>query len=108
MVPRLVRLDSVTPLANVVPVKVPAAAGTVMASVPSKLTPLMARAVARAVAVAALPAVFWFSIGKSAAIAIEGTPVPVVFLRIPVPSVDRSVPLIPTTVRPVAPVASPV
>ena len=56
-VPTLVRLDPVTPLANEAPVNVPAAAVTVMFAVPSKLVPLMARAVCNAVAVAALPVV---------------------------------------------------
>lgn len=56
-VPTLVRLDAVTPLASVAPLNVPAAAVTVIAAVPSKLTPLIARAVASAVAVAALPVV---------------------------------------------------
>ncbi len=57
-VPTLVSEDPVTLLASVEPVSVPAAAGTVIFAVPSKLTPLMVRAVARAVAVAALPAMF--------------------------------------------------
>jgi hypothetical protein len=47
---------------------------------------------------AAVPEVFWFNVGKSAATAIEGTPVPVVFLRIPVPNEDINVPLIFVTV----------
>src|SRR5262245_21536091 len=47
--------EAVTPLARVEPVSVPAAAGTVMLAVPSKLTPLMVRAVWSAVAVPALP-----------------------------------------------------
>lgn len=55
-VPRLVRLDAVTPLARVEPVSVPAAAGTVMFAEPSKLTPLIVRAVDRIVAFAAVPA----------------------------------------------------
>ena len=54
-VPTLVRLLAVTPLANVSPLNVPAAAVTVIAALPSKLTPLIARAVANLVAVAALP-----------------------------------------------------
>ena len=44
-----------TELFNVVPVNVPAAAVTVIAAVPSKLTPFIALAVASAVAVAELP-----------------------------------------------------
>jgi hypothetical protein len=51
--PKLVRLLAVTPLASVAPVNVPAAAGTVMLAVPSKLTPLIVRAVCKAVAVPA-------------------------------------------------------
>ena len=45
-----------------------------------------------------VPEVFWFNVGKSAATAIDGTPVPVVFLRIPVPNEDINVPLIFVTV----------
>ena len=56
-VPTLVRLDAVTFDARVAPVSVPAAAATVIAAVPSKFTPLIARAVCNAVAVAALPVV---------------------------------------------------
>ena len=60
------------------------------------------------VAVAALPVVFWFRIGKSAATAIDGTPVPVVFFNIPVDKPDREVPLIFCTVlAPAVPVTSP-
>ena len=62
----------------------------------------------RPVTVAALPVVFWFNVGKSPATAILGTPVTVVFLRIPVASDESNVLLIPTTVSAVAPVASPV
>ena len=47
------------------------------------------------VAVAALPVVFWLSVGKSAATAIEGTPVPVVFLTMPVARLVIDTPLIP-------------
>jgi len=50
--PKLVRLLAVTPLANVLPVSVPAAAVTVISELPLKLTPLMLRAV---VSVAADP-----------------------------------------------------
>jgi len=46
--------------------------------------------------------------GRSAPVAIDGTPVPVVFFNIPVLSPDSNVPLIPTTVNPADPVASPV
>ena len=60
------------------------------------------------VTVAALPVVDWLRVGKSLAIAMEGTPVVVVFFNIPVASAARLWPLILTTVRAVAPVASPV
>ena len=91
-VPTLVKLEAVTPEARVAPVRVPAAAVTVIGAVPSKFTPLMARGVARAVAVAArvevaaFPVVLWFSVGKSAATAIVSAPVVVVDLTIPVAS----------------------
>jgi hypothetical protein len=58
-VPTLVRLEATTVDFSVVPVNVVAAAVTVIAAVPLKLTPLMALVVARAVAVAAVPDVFW-------------------------------------------------
>jgi hypothetical protein len=54
-VPTLVSDEAVTPDASVAPVKVPAAAGTVMLADPLNDTPLMLRAVARVVAVEALP-----------------------------------------------------
>jgi len=57
---------------------------------------------------AAEPEVFWFKVGKSPATAIEGTPVVVVFFKIPVASPDIRTPLILTTVSAVLPVASPV
>lgn len=53
--PKLVKLDAVTPEASVAPVSVPAAAVTVMFAVPSKDTPLIVLAVCSAVAVPALP-----------------------------------------------------
>ena len=53
--PTLCRLDVVTPAARVSPVKVPAAAGTVMSVEPLKGMPLIFLAVCNAVAVAALP-----------------------------------------------------
>ena len=61
----------------------------------------------------AVPVVFWLSVGKSAATAMEGTPVVVVFFRMPVASPAKAVPLILVTVvvrTPVEPeaVASPV
>jgi hypothetical protein len=56
-VPTLVNEDAVTPELRVEPVSVPAAAVMVIGPVPSKLTPLIARAVCKAVAVAALPVV---------------------------------------------------
>ena len=57
---------------------------------------------------AAEPEVFWFKVGKSAATAMLGTPVVVVFLSIPVARPDITTPLMATTVKAVAPVASPV
>ena len=57
---------------------------------------------------AAVPVVFWFKVGKSAATAIDGAPVVVVFLSIPVARPDINTPLIFTTVNAVDPVASPV
>jgi hypothetical protein len=54
-VPNEVREDAVTPEASVDPVRVPAAAVTVMAAEPSKFTPFIALAVARVVAVEAFP-----------------------------------------------------
>ena len=58
-VPTEVRLDAVTPELSVLPVKVPAAAVTVIFAEPSKLVPLIVLAVASAVAVAAFPEVSW-------------------------------------------------
>jgi len=54
-VPTEVSEELTTVELSVVPVRVPAAAVTVMAADPSKFTPLMARAVASVVAVEALP-----------------------------------------------------
>jgi hypothetical protein len=54
-VPTLVRDELTTVELRVVPVRVPAAAVIVIAAEPSKLTPLMARGVAKVVAVVALP-----------------------------------------------------
>jgi hypothetical protein len=54
-VPTLVSEDETTVLFNVVPVNVPAAAVTVILADPSKLVPLIVRAVARVVAVLAFP-----------------------------------------------------
>ncbi len=53
--PKEVSDEAVTPLAKVAPVNVPAAAATVIAPLPSKFTPLIARAVCSVVAVVALP-----------------------------------------------------
>src|ERR1035437_1851802 len=53
--PTLVRDDAVTVALSVAPESVPAAAVTVMAAEPSKFTPLIARVVARFVALAASP-----------------------------------------------------
>jgi hypothetical protein len=55
LIPTLVREDAVTPELRLDPVSVPAAAVTVIAAEPSKLVPLIARGVARVVAVEALP-----------------------------------------------------
>ena len=56
----------------------------------------------------AVPVVFWLRVGKSAAMAMLGTPVLVVFFRMPVPRPAKDVPLIlPTTVAPCVPVTSP-
>ena len=85
--------------------KVDPAAVTVMLADPLNDTPLIVREVVR---VAADPVVFWFSVGKSPATAIDGTPVVVVFFRMPVARLDRRVPLMPTTVTAPDPVASPV
>jgi hypothetical protein len=60
------------------------------------------------VTLAAVPVVLWFNVGKSAATAIDGTPVVVVFFKIPVAKPAKEVPLILTTVSAVDPVASPV
>ena len=57
---------------------------------------------------AAVPELFWFKTGKSAATAIDGAPVVVVFFSMPVASPDINTPLIFTTVKAVEPVASPV
>ena len=54
-VPTEVSDEAVTPAARVAPVKVPAAAATVMSDVPLKLVPLIRRAVCNAVAVPAFP-----------------------------------------------------
>ena len=54
-VPTAVKEELTTATGKVVPVKVLAAAATVMAVVPSKVTPLIARGVCKAVAVPALP-----------------------------------------------------
>src|SRR4029078_5364812 len=50
------------------------------------------------VALAALAVRLWFSVGKSAATAMLGAPVPVVFFRIPVASPLSATPLIRLTV----------
>ena len=55
IVPTLVKLLFTTVEFSVVPVNVPAAAVTVISTDPSKLTPLIFRAVAKVVAVVALP-----------------------------------------------------
>jgi hypothetical protein len=66
-------------------------------------------AVVASVEVAAFPVVFWFSVGKSAGLATETAPVPVVFFKMPVGRSDNRVPLIFVTVRtPEESVTSPV
>jgi hypothetical protein len=61
------------------------------------------------VAVNALPVVLWFRVGKSAAMAIDGTPVAVVFLTMPVAREDIWTLLIFVTLRtPLVSVTSPV
>ena len=55
-VPTLVKLEPVTVDFNVVPVKVPASAVTVISPLPSKPTPFILLAVANFVAVLAVPA----------------------------------------------------
>ena len=57
IVPTLVKLDAVTLLAKVVPVKVFASAAMVISAEPSNAVPLMFLALAKMVAVAALPVV---------------------------------------------------
>ena len=60
------------------------------------------------VTLAAVPVVFWLSVGKSAATAMLGTPVVVVFINIPVARPAMEVPLIcSTTLAPCVPVTSP-
>lgn len=71
--PKLVSDEAVTPAANVVPLSVPAAAVTVIAAVPSKLTPFIARAVCRAVAVPALPVTLvWSPVFVPETVALDG------------------------------------
>ena len=68
---------------------------------PSPVIPPTATAEAVAalpVQLAELPDVFWLSVGKSPATAIDGTPVVVVFLSIPVARTAKDVPFILTTV----------
>jgi hypothetical protein len=57
--------------ANVVPVRVPAVAVTVISAEPLNDTPLMLRAVASVVAVAAFPVVFWLRVGNEVSPAAE-------------------------------------
>ena len=64
--PTLVKLELVTLLANVLPLKVPAAVAMVMSALPSNAIPLIFFVVANLVAVAAFPVVFWFNVGTSA------------------------------------------
>jgi len=70
---------------RVVPVRVPAAAVTVMSALPLKETPLINLGVVK---VAADPVVFWFNVGKSEATAMVRAPVVVVLFKIPVARAD--------------------
>ncbi len=74
-----------TPVSGVVPPIGPGAGNDVTFAVPSKLLPPIVRTV---VNFAALPVVFWLSVGKSAATAIVRAPVAVVDLMIPVARAD--------------------
>ena len=87
-VPTLVSDDVTTLEFSVVPVRVPAAAVTVIFDAPVKATPLIFAPGESAEAVAALPVVFWFRVGKSAATAIVKAPVDVVLFRMPVARAD--------------------
>ena len=64
IVPTLVKLELVTLLAKVFPVNVFASASILMLADPSNGTPLIFFVAANFVAVAALPVVFWLSVGK--------------------------------------------
>jgi hypothetical protein len=81
IVPTDVNEEETTVALSVVPVRVPAAAVTVMSALPFNATPLMLREV---VSIAALPVVLWLSVGKSPATAIDRAPEVVVDFKIPV------------------------
>jgi hypothetical protein len=63
-VPTDVKVDPTTAAGKEVPVNVVASAGTVILALPSKATPLIVLVAASLVAVAALPVVLWFKVGK--------------------------------------------
>ena len=90
-VPTLVRLDVVTPEAMVLPVSVPAAAGTTIFPVPSKDTPLIVRAFCNAVAVPALPVMLPVIVPMIVGLVIVGL-VPKIRLPVPLASeiIERS------------------
>jgi len=105
----LLALMLVAPL-TVRPVSVPTLVSDDETTVPARVAPVIP-VPATLVAVAALPVVLWLSVGKSAATAMLGAPVPVVFFRIPVASPLSATPLIRATVvatLPDAVVTSPV
>ena len=96
-VPTDVKLELTTVEFKEVPVSVPAFAAIVISPVPSNATPFIFMEVANFVVVAEFPVVDWLSVGKSDATAILGTPVPVVFFKIPVSRYFKRVPFIPIT-----------
>ena len=92
----LLALMFVAPL-TVRPVSVPTLVSDDETTPPARVAPVMP-VPATLVAVAALPVVFWFSVGKSVKTAILGLPVPLVFFRKPVARPLNATPLIRTTV----------
>ena len=88
------------------------AAPRAVRAAPAEVAPVPPLAIAKvAERPAAVPVVFWFRVGKSAATAMLGTPVVMVFLRMPVAKPARATPLIlPTVVAtvPAVEVTSPV
>ncbi len=74
IVPKLVREDAVTPAARVEPVRVDAAAVTVILALPSKEVPLMVLGVCKAVAVPAFPEIVdWSPVLVPLTVASKGT-----------------------------------